>query len=489
MKLVLGAALAALAVGAALALGPEATSAEPRTVTWHNCPEQQDAPPGAQSGVVRVPVNWSRPDGEKLDIAIVRRRATDTGHRLGTLIFLPGGPGQSGVDAVASTDKLGGSERRFDLVSLDPRGVGRSSAVKCSTKLVLQAVREPVRTSAQFARMKKHSALLGKDCARHSGPVLRHLDAVSAAKDVEAVRAALGERRVTLYGHSYGTLYALKYAELFGSHVRAAVLDGVMDPSIRRREFTATAARSLEQSFGQFADWCRTSSSCLLHKQDTWQVYDRLAVKARAGTLHNAAHPDRPVTLAEFNGELDGMLLTPSWPVIDSYLSALDTGEPWGEDEDDTPKEKTVDYADPAVCADYRLSAPGFPAYAADQRASLRAAPHFGYSPNSLSYVNLCTGFPLRPAHPPTSSHVHTRTPLLLINSRYDNATPIDWARSVQSRLGRAASLVEVDGWGHGMKIFNPGAEQRTVLRYLTDLRVPRSGTVIPGSRPPGIPG
>ncbi|MEU7577325.1 alpha/beta fold hydrolase [Streptomyces sp. NPDC041068] len=481
-----GAALLALAAcSSGTPERPQKAGPERQRITWKACPADatEGAPKGAECGTVRVPVDWSSPDGEKIDVAVVRRQATRPDRRIGTLMFLPGGPGNSGVQNVAQTKEWGGAERRFDVVSFDPRGVGLSGPVQCPAGPMAAVLkdRRPAATPGDFVRMKKRVTELAADCAKTSGAVARHTDAGSVSRDMDVIRAALGEDTISLYGHSYGTVYGQRYAAEHGDRVRAAVLDGVMDPGIGRRSFGVTGAKALEGAFDEFAKWCGRTRDCALGERDPWQVYERLAARAAEGKLRGGG---KDVPLTELDGTVDAMLLTPSWPAVAEYLDSLDSGKAWETDEGDAPREKLLPGADLSVCADLNLRAPNAGAYLADQRAAREAAPRFGHSPNTVSYANLCQGVPAPSAK--ATERTEVETPLLLIGARHDNATPIDWARSAKKRLGDAATLVEVAGWGHAVKIFNGGAEAETVVRYLTDLDVPKSGTVIEGGTPPG---
>jgi pimeloyl-ACP methyl ester carboxylesterase len=455
-------------------------------VTWHRCPTQDDEPAGAQCGSVRVRLDWNRPGGRTLDIAIVRRRATEPAHRIGTLMYLPGGPGESGVDTLSGTNTFGGAEKRFDLVSFDPRGVGRSQPVRCRTSAVMTTIvstSEPIRSRARFNGVQALDAKLAASCTQHPAGILGHLDATSVAQDMEAIRIALDTPTLTLYGHSYGTFYGQAYANLHSDHVRAAVLDGVLDHTADVHRLMVESARSLEQSFAQFVRWCNDERSCSLHNRRPWKVYDKLATKARKGTLRNAADPKHRISLAEFNATIDGMLFTPSWTVTGTYLDDLDRGIAFETDQGEQPQlPALVPFPDPAMCADFNLGARDYQTYAEARRAARQAAPHFRYSPNTTSMVNLCLGFPIRTVNPGAPLRARTSTPMLLINSRYDNATPIDWARAVDREPGVSANLVEVNGSGHGLKIFNGGASHDAVFNYLTHLVVPDSGTIVPDS-------
>ncbi|GGV31502.1 alpha/beta hydrolase [Streptomyces spectabilis] len=471
---------------ASVGRGTAAARIPAQRVAWKACPSGEGMPKGADCGTVRVPVDWKKPGGKKIDIAVARRTATDPDRRVGTLVFLPGGPGNSGVDTVRATDAWGSLERRFDIVSLDPRGVGASSPVRCPAGpyVAMAGDKKPAASAAEFARERKRASAFAEDCARASGPVAARTDATSVSHDVETVRAALGEDRVSLYGHSYGTVYGQRYAQLYGERVRAAVLDGVMDTAVSRRDFSATSARALERAYGQFARWCGTSDECALGDKDPRTVYWRVAAKAADGTLRNDG---KKVTPAALNGTLDQMLLTPSWPVVGEYLQALDSGKPWQEDAEEQPAAELLPVADQAVCVDLNLRAPDAAAYLADQKAAREAAPAFGFSPNAVGYANLCLGLPERPTpRAARPEEFRTEKPMLLINARHDNATPVDWARSVAQRLGDKATLVEVDGWGHGAKVFNGGGEREAIVDYLTRLAVPAPGSVVKGSVPPG---
>lgn len=478
------AAAATLAV-ASTVTAQAAPQASPFSIKWQDC-AVADSPPGAECAKVRVPLEWANPAGQTIDVAVVRRKALDPTRRIGTLVYLPGGPGQSGVDTLSGVVEFGGMEQRFDLVSLDVRGVGRTVPIRCSTAAATAAQRDfaaPPRTIRDYNKLRDQATALGEDCARNTAVPLGLLDATSVAKDLDAIRQALGESTLTLYGHSYGTLYAQRYSQAFGRHLRAAVLDGVVDPTLSRRTMVATSARALEEAFGQFATWCKRDAACALHGQDPVKVYDRLAGKARAGTLSNAG---TPVSSAELTAELDGMLLTPSWDAVGLYLNALDAGTTWETGQETTPDGPVIDYADPAVCRDLDLRPSNFWQSAVDTAVAAARAPHLRYSPNVSRYGHLCQGFPARPAAV-TAPQAPLSTPLLLVGARYDNATPFAWAKHLGNRLGGNAAVVEIDGWGHGMKIFNRGAEQQTVVDYLIDRKAPPTGTVVPGGPPPGI--
>jgi pimeloyl-ACP methyl ester carboxylesterase len=477
--LMLAPSIAACGDGAVRA--ESASAAVQSKIAWRQCPGGQG---DVQCGTVSVPLDWSRPRGRRIQIAIVRRAVTQPSRRIGTLVFLPGGPGQSGVDTVAGQPDFGGLEKRFDIVSLDPRGVGKSSPLTCPTRQIMTAVgtRLP-RTDRELAMLRERNRALADACRKATGPVFDHLDTASAARDLDAVRTALGERKISLYGHSYGTLLGQQYAAMFGAHVRAAVLDGTMDHSAPRRRFAVTAANAFDESFDQFARWCARTSSCALHGSRPADVYRRVVAKAQNGELAGTDGSGFKWTPFLVAGQVDAMLWTPSWSATASFLKTLDAGKPWPSDpEGELPA--TMNYADPIVCQDFAMGYPNGSALRGDLKTSAIAAPLVGYSPNAMKSILTCQGWASPVRNPQSKATSTTAAPMLLVESRYDNATPAAWSRQVARQLGPKARLVILRDWTHGMKVFTPGCESKMVNDYLDGLRLP-DAAVRCGSTPP----
>jgi pimeloyl-ACP methyl ester carboxylesterase len=211
-----------------------------------------------------VPVDWDHPDGNRFDLAVARRTATDPGRRIGSLVFGPGGPGDSGVDRVVTGISRFSTQlrSRFDIVSFDPRGVGRSHPVTCSTDLVRRQPSPLLTSKADFDATLAYNRLLRADCRAWTGPLYDHVDTLSSVRDLDAIRAALGESRLTFHGSSYGTLLGEQYAETFPSRVRAVVLESVDDHSLGTRAFMDTQAATVQDSFDEFASWCDRAAQC-----------------------------------------------------------------------------------------------------------------------------------------------------------------------------------------------------------------------------------
>ena len=220
-----------------------------------------------QCGSVKVPVNWDKPNGETISIALVRKFT----NKAGSLLINPGGPGGSGYDFLVNNySDLGTKALRdaYTLVSFDPRGVGRSAGIKCldgaDTDHYLYDSNGQVPGSA--ADIKANRAMIGKfdkACKQNSGAVLGHVDTVSAAKDMDVIRSALGESKLNYLGYSYGTFLGTTYAALFPDKVGRFVLDGAIDPRVSDEASNLNQLIGFDRALNNYLKDClRDTSSC-----------------------------------------------------------------------------------------------------------------------------------------------------------------------------------------------------------------------------------
>jgi len=192
-----------LALLAGLLVSPPAMAAPP-TLPWKPCPDA----PGAECTTMTVPVDWARPDGLKTTLSLARHRATDPARRIGSLVYNPGGPGGPGAEIVARFwEQIFSPEvlARFDVVGFDPRGVGGSDPVLCDEDVLTTPFPRAPKNRAEFAQLREHNRALGDSCRAASGPVYEHVDTGAVVRDIDAIRAALGDRRLSFLGVSYGT--------------------------------------------------------------------------------------------------------------------------------------------------------------------------------------------------------------------------------------------------------------------------------------------
>ncbi|SDH13346.1 alpha/beta hydrolase fold [Nonomuraea jiangxiensis] len=456
----------------AAAAPPAAAETGKRGITWAPCEEE----PEAECGTVAVPIDWSRPWGPTVDLALARRKATDPAARVGSLLVNPGGPGGSGVEMAYAapgqfTEEL---QRHFDIVGFDPRGVGRSHPVICSASVYNQMPHAVMTSQADFDRWTAYTKKLRADCRARTGPLYDHVDSVNVARDMDAIRAALGEEKLTFYGVSYATLMGQMYAELYPHRVRALALDSNMDHSLNVKDFLDTEAAAVEDAFDQFVGWCDQEPSCALHGRDVRAVWAGLRAKARAGELYYPGVPDRPMT--EVQVLWQGVLGTegPAWQLLSEMLNALDGGPPpsWVPP---LPGRQPVsgevaELPTAILCQDYNLRVRDYDEYAALMRSSNRLAPDMSYNPMPIEDLPVCLN------HPTTNPQHRLRytgsAPLLLGNSLHDPSTPHIWSANVARQLGPKATLLTYEGWGH--RIYGKDrCSTEPIDAYLISLTVP----------------
>ncbi|MGC5287589.1 alpha/beta hydrolase [Micromonospora sp. DT231] len=450
-------------------------------IDWRVCADPADDP-GTRCGTLRLPVDWARPGGETFELALARRPAADPAARIGALVFNPGGPGLSGVDvALTAAGQLGPDVlRRFDIIGFDPRGTVRSAPVRCSSALLARHPSLAPATAVEFERLRAYNRQLREDCRAQSGPLFDHLDSVSVARDTDAIRAALGERQLSFYEWSYGTLIGQAYAELFPDRVRALAMDSVMDHSQGVREYFRGGAASNEALFHEFVSWCERTPSCALHGRDVPALYDRLMRRADAGTLVDAGTGDT-LTWFELGFATFVNFFDATWTDLANMLLALERGEPAALASPMVPAEGEglTEYALPAFCQDWSLPVDGFAEWNRYLGLSRAEAPHLRASPLAVRFAAICLGWTaVNPQHP---LRVRTSTPVLLLNGRYDPATPYDGAQRVARQLGAYGRLLTYEGSGHASY---PRTEctRRSVDRYLVDRVLPPVGASCPAA-------
>ncbi|GAB2648360.1 alpha/beta hydrolase [Nocardia goodfellowii] len=460
-----GALLAAVLGSGALAACTSTAAPEP-ALTWQPCAEN-----GAyECASLTVPIDWSNPDGGTIDVAVVRDSA-DGADKVGTLISLPGGPGSSGVDQIMRGTTFSTElESRFDIVSLDPRGVKRSQAVRCDAGLVARWPNLVPDAGGRLAEVHSYARELEASCREHTGPLLDHLDAESLARDVEALRKALGESQISLYSRSYGTMPAQRYAELFPGQLRASLLDSVDDHSLGGADFLASQARAGQNTFTEFVAWCARETQCALHGSDVPGLYGDLFATAARGELRQI--DGKPLPPVDLSSAVTQRLYRPEWPELAKDLRAL-AAQPRGAAELPVPPRRTGEIAPmPQIifCSDWQFDIADEAQWQRLWRAQQDNAPtlrvHFAWAAGSI-----CSGWPVATKNPPHRPLIQGGPPTLILNSRHDPATPHEWALQVAAQTP-GARLLSYDGWGHGM-YDRTACVTDAADRYLIDLRLP----------------
>ncbi|MFG2550965.1 alpha/beta fold hydrolase [Streptomyces sp. NPDC048581] len=458
---------------------PGGSSSAQESIDWKPC--SQDAT--AECGTLRLPIDWARPSGGTFDLAVARRKATDPDRRVGVLLVNPGGPGDSGVDFAvrrAPSHFSGDIQERFDIVGFDPRGVGGSNPVKCSTKLLDQRPSAYPRNQAQFDELAEYNRALRQDCRRHTGPLFDHADTLSVVRDMDALRAALGEKKLNYFGHSYGTLIGEQYAEEYGDRIRSMALTANIDHSLGTREFLVSSAAAAEDSFHQFVRWCDRTSSCALHGRDVTAVWDGLLARADRGEVPDPGSPDRALTANDITLFAFKAFYGPDWDELATYVAGLDAQKP--SERSGSAEPRQVDpqtKAEPfhaVFCQDWRIRPKDHREYAKLTQAELRAAPHMRGTPRVHAAVAGCIGWPDEVNNPQHRLRITEAPKILMLHSRHDPANHFAWAANVHRQTRATTVLLPYEGAGHSV-YGRSDCTRDAVDDYLTELRLPRAGS------------
>ena len=241
-------------------------------------------------GKLRVPLNYRDPSQKAIELFLIRVRLSGQTKRIGSLVVNPGGPGGSGVDAAVGLaltlpeDVL----RRFDLVGFDPRGVGLSTPVSCIPAELKDrgtALDPDARTDAQYQTVVQVAKEVSQGCLKRYGEDLQHYNTEETARDMDLVRQAVGDQKLTYLGYSYGTRLGSVYAHLFPRKVRALVLDGAVDPVANDVQSAEAQAKGFERAFGQFAAGCKRKGATCLIGPDPGATLRRVLSEARAKAI------------------------------------------------------------------------------------------------------------------------------------------------------------------------------------------------------------
>ncbi|MFJ1893522.1 alpha/beta fold hydrolase [Streptomyces sp. NPDC088170] len=483
--LVLSASAAALVVpGPAFARASSGATAAVPPIRWGACPEAEppypDPSPKAQCATVKVPLDWSKPKGPKVGIFVARYRATDPARRIGVLMSNPGGPGAPGSDdALYADDPISGYTpamlQRFDMIGFDPRGIGRSQNAECDESIADSVPTRP-RNAVEFERMRTLNGRLADSCLKRTGPLAAHMDGESVARDMDAIRAALGESRISFLGHSYGTFLGERYARLFPGRLRALALDSAMDPSRPDAErYLTDGSVTIDNTLKRLAAWCEKDAACalkskgLLKGKDLTAVTDELFARADAGTLRDPG-PNGPTRTKVDADKLSDFLtfaLGKGNPEATAeQLAALYTGK----GEVDWVLTGAGSASRLVLCRDYDFRIRDHAQYLAIRKRVAKAAPHVRYNAQSLDTVLGCQGWTMPPKPGPVRAKGDL-PPVLVANATHDLATPLPGARRMANSFPKA-SLFTMDVVGHWL--YRRGGTEKAMRAIDTYLTSPK---------------
>ncbi|MCS7482589.1 alpha/beta hydrolase [Umezawaea endophytica] len=474
--------------GVAGAAPPEQDDAELQgvvgAITWAACTDPW-APEGVECGKLNLPIDWKNPRGEKFDLAVARRKATDPAKRVGIMLINPGGPGGSGVDFAYGANNYFSPEVQasFDIIGFDPRGVARSQPVTCSLDLLNAQPTLFPKDQAEFDRLKAYNQELAKDCRARSGPIFDHADTIAVTNDMDAIRRSLGERKMNYYGISYGTIMGQQYAERFGSRIRAMVVDSNMDHSLDVKAFHGTEASAAEDSFQEFVKWCDRTGSCALHGRDVAAYWDDLLAKADRGELKDPDDPTRSIAADEITGRAFSSFYGPGWSFLATWLDRLGTGAP-APATASAAADEVAENPFPAVfCQDFQYRVRNHRELATLVAEARRLAPHMRGSSLGHYAVASCVGYPPKANNPQHDLRITAGPKILMMNALHDPATAYAWAANAHRQSRAKTVLLTYEGWGHGAYRRSDCARAASD-GYLVGLTVPREGTRCPAVEP-----
>ncbi|MFB8246951.1 alpha/beta hydrolase [Streptomyces sp. NPDC055952] len=467
-------------------------------VTWSRCPGLE-MPKDLQCGKVTVPLDYAHPGKGTLDLAVARYRAT--GDSRGSVLLNFGGPGGQGVAQLGMGGKdFMGLTDRYDVVSFDPRGVGRSSPVSCGNAPDALAAADEAADGGDARAVLEELRAAAAACAEHSGPVLPHIGTVNAARDLDVMRAALGDGKLNYLGFSYGSRLGAVYAAEFPGKVGRIVLDGVDTLTEPLSEQGVASAQGQQTALENFLTWCTDDIAC---------PFGRNPREARERVVQVVKSLDEdpvPTDFGEafsgqdFAGALgQGLYSRELWPSLQRALSQLlEDGDTRGleaflsggfalpprrtphaglTDPQDVPMDNLPAALMAVNCADD----PDRPA--ADRvtrdldrlRARYEeASPVFGRY--RLTQVLMCYG------RPKGTDYIREKvkdvdTPrMLLVGTRGDPATPYRWTVETAKRLGSSAVVLDNRGEGHTGYGSSP-CVQRKVDAFLLYGTLPPDGS------------
>jgi pimeloyl-ACP methyl ester carboxylesterase len=448
---------------------------------WHGCGD------GFQCATLTVLLDDRQPALGTIGLAVTRHRATGS-HRIGSLITNPGGPGEGAVSWLhGSYGEFPKEVRsRFDLVAFDPRGVGRSSAVRCLSTKQLDTYfhLDPVPDDAQERRaLLDGNRQLDAGCYHRSARVMPYVGTKIVAQDLDRVRQAVGDAKLTYLGYSYGTAIGASYLDQFPTRVRAMVLDGALDPSLSWDAYLRGQSGGFDTALNAFLADCQRTS-CAFRRAtsgDLGQAFDRLAAKVDAHPLPGRG--SRVVGPGEFSlGVGLGLYSKNLWSSIAEALASAEHGD--GADllslsdayvERSSDGYSSLDESNVAVnCLDRPWPRTEKPYY--DLAAQVRkTAPRFGPA-IALSGLS-CIDWKIPPTGRPHRVTGAGSPPIVVIGTTRDPATPYSWAQSLAAQL-QGGVLLTHEGDGHTVyRVGAPRCITQSVDNYLIDLRKPRSVT------------
>jgi pimeloyl-ACP methyl ester carboxylesterase len=449
---------------------------------------------GIDSTKVTVPLDWSDPGGATIKIAVARHRAGSG--KLGSLLINPGGPGGSGydfvnqyVDYVVTPAVL----KKYDIIGFDPRGVGRSEpAITCYTdpkkqdKLLYGTYSSPYGSQGWIDELTVVEKDWAAACLKNTGPLLGHIDAASNARDMDVIRAVLGDKKMHYLGYSYGTYLGTMYAELFPKKVGRMVLDGPIDPLVGQLDALATQMAGFDSALKAYMADCQSQKGCPFTGSVQNGLQQVRAILDGIDARHLVGSDGRPVDSATVGTGISYTLYSQSsWPALTQMFtdlahndadSALANADGYNDRSPDGSYDNETDVYAAVTCAESDIGSDGVTPLEGLAKIDA-AAPILGKYFAEDDYAVLdtaCSNWPEPVAKLPTKFDATGAPPIMVVATTNDPATPYAGGVSLAKQLSSGV-LVTHQGEGHTVYAQGDDCIDSTVDAYLINGTVPTS--------------
>ncbi|WP_415127763.1 alpha/beta hydrolase [Microbacterium sp.] len=459
-----------------------------QTLDWSACTGTD--PGDYDCTEVTAPLDWSDPDAGTIELAVIRRAASG-GDAIGSLLTNPGGPGASGYDIIAESASYAvgtALSDAYDVIGFDPRGVGRSTAVKCLDAKAMDAYlfdipADPRGSAGWEAELTARNEKFVDACEANSDGILPYVTTDNAARDMDLLRGVLGDAKLNYLGYSYGTFLGATYAKLFPERVGRLVLDGAIDPSIPALEVGTTQALGFESALRAYMADCLGGSDCPFSGTVDSAMKDLGTLLASVDAAPLRASDGRMLGADSLmTGIIAALYSQENWTYLTRALSEALAGDPewgfiladfyWGR-ENGAYLDNSTEAFNAYNCMDYPVDTNQADQDAADALVAEKA-------PTIAPYwqgVDVCTTWPYPPTGVRERITADGAAPIVVVGTTNDPATPYAWSVSLAEQLSSGV-LVTREGEGHTGYNKGNSCVDDAVEAYLVQGTVPEDGLV-----------
>lgn len=452
-------------------------------VTWSSCTHTMTC------ATIEAPLDWSHPSSGSIHLALIRQAAK--GHKIGSLLVNPGGPGGSGVDFIKNNVDYATSstlQKNFDIIGFDPRGVGESSAVKCydahdMDNFLYGITPGAIGSDQALAAATVAARNFGAACEKNTGALLAHVDTVSAARDLDLIRAVLGDKKLYYLGYSYGTYLGTVYSSLYPKNTGRLVLDGAIDPAASSFDITRMQSIGFEDSLRSYMASCLSQKGCPFHGSVD-DGMNQVAALLSALNLHPLKNDDGRLLGAEtmVTAIIFPLYQASAWSYLTGMFQsvmngsageAFDFADQYNDrNSDGTYSDNSTEAFTAINCLDYTYNAD--PTSMRQQAAVLaQVAPVIG---PYMAYGDIsCAQWPYTSTVKRGPISAAGSAPILVVGTTHDPATPYVWAQSLAHQL-QNGHLLTYRGEGHTAYNKSNECVNTAVDSYLVKGIVPATG-------------